>query len=205
MGIPKLWAASKQWFTAKSMVTRQKSECKLAIDKKYVKIPSVQDYSKTQSDEFWEFFPKRTMPSAIFSQVNASKVRIHMLAAKPFLSSHQWKRGIRLIEALEKGAPAFQKIPLPPVTVPNTPSAIKYGEYLTDKIASWVDAGFVVGPFNCPPMPGFRSNTLIAACRNNSVRPIINMSEPKGASFNDNIRDQSVEKVWMCTAKKIQL
>jgi hypothetical protein len=202
MGIPKIWAATKQWFAAKGMLARPKPESKLVIEKKYAGIPTVEDYNKSQPDEFWKFFPKRPMPNAIFSQVNASKVRIHLLAAKPFLSDHQWKRGLRLIDSLENGANAYQKFPLPPISVPNTLSALKYGEHLTDKIASWVDAGFVAGPFNCPPMPGFRSNTLIAACRNNSVRPIINMSEPKGQSFNDNVKESLVEKVWMCTAKK---
>jgi hypothetical protein len=87
------------------------------------------------------------------------------------------------------------------VTVPNNHSAIKYGEHLTDKVAAWVDSGFVVGPFSCPPMAGFRANTLIATCRNNSIRPIINMSEPKGKSFNDNLNEKAMEKVWMSTAK----
>jgi hypothetical protein len=33
------------------------------------------------------------------------------------------------------------------------------------------------------------------------IRPIINMSEPKGHSFNDNVNEIAVEKVWMTTGQ----
>jgi hypothetical protein len=41
----------------------------------------------------------------------------------------------------------------------------------------------------------------MAVERNGNIRPIINMSLPKGTSFNDNLEEDRIEKVWMSTAK----
>ena len=73
---------------------------------------------------------------------------------------------------------------------------------LTDKIATWVSKGFVAGPFVAPPVEGFRVNPLMAIARNNSVRPVINMSAPAIYSFNDNVNSFALEKVYMCTARQ---
>jgi hypothetical protein len=201
MGIPQNWNTVKSWLDGKIQLQRNVQNEEPVIEKKFPKIPKLSDYNIDPSEDFWNYFPKRDLPNAIESAVNHSRIRFYLTAAKPFLTVHQWKRGIRLVDELENGAPSFQLSELPPVTVPNNQTALKYGEHLTDKIASWVDSGFVVGPFSCPPMAGFRANTLIATCRNNSVRPIINMSEPKGTSFNDNLNEKAMEKVWMSTAK----
>jgi hypothetical protein len=72
---------------------------------------------------------------------------------------------------------------------------------LTDKIASWVSTGYVAGPFKTTPVPGFRANPLMAVVRKGTVRPIINLSAPKGASFNDNVNTYKLEKVHMATAQ----
>ena len=72
---------------------------------------------------------------------------------------------------------------------------------LTDKIATWIKKGFVAGPFEHPPVEGFRANPLAAVKRNGKVRPILNMSGPRGKSYNDNVNEMKMEKVHMSTAK----
>jgi len=72
---------------------------------------------------------------------------------------------------------------------------------LTEKIAAFVEEGFVKGPFDSAPMPGFRANTLMAVHRNDKVRPVINMSGPLGGSFNSNTLKYKMEKIRMTTAK----
>ena len=62
--------------------------------------------------------------------------------------------------------------------------------------------GFVTGPFETPPVPGFRANPLGVVVRNGKVRPILNMSGPKGASFNDNVEGEKLERLHMGTAKE---
>jgi hypothetical protein len=111
------------------------------------------------------------------------------------------KRGLKLVHDLSYGADAYQKTELPPTTIQNADSAYKHGEVLTDKIALWVELGFAAGPFEVPPVPGFRANALMAIEKNGSVRPVINMSLPLGDSFNDNLEEERIEKVWMTTAK----
>ena len=83
----------------------------------------------------------------------------------------------------------------------NTKSPVENGELLTDTIATWIKKGFVAGPFDSPPMPGFRTNPLGVVTRNGKIRPILNMSGPKGASFNDNVDRPKLERLHMGTAK----
>ena len=100
------------------------------------------------------------------------------------------------------GAKAFQKSELPPVNTVNAKSALEHGEVLTDTFATWIKKGFVVGPFDSPPLPGFRVNPLGAVVRNRKVRPILNMSGPKNKSFNDNVDRDKLERLHMGTAKQ---
>lgn len=73
---------------------------------------------------------------------------------------------------------------------------------LTDTIATWIKKKFVSGPFAHFPVPGFRTNSLAAIVRNGKVRPVLNMSGPKGKSFNDNVMKEKPEKIHMATAKQ---
>ena len=71
---------------------------------------------------------------------------------------------------------------------------MKYGALITDKIASWINDGFVAGPFPCPPMKGFRTNPLMAVERNGKIRLVLNMLGPKGTSFNGNVDKRKLER-----------
>ena len=51
-------------------------------------------------------------------------------------------------------------------------------------------------------MPGFRANPLGVVVRNGKVRPILNMSGPVGASFNDTVDETRMERLHMGTAKQ---
>ena len=62
--------------------------------------------------------------------------------------------------------------------------------------------GFVAGPFDTPPVAGFRANPLAVVVRNGKIRPILNMSGPKGKSFNDNVDKRKLEKLHMGTARQ---
>jgi hypothetical protein len=50
-------------------------------------------------------------------------------------------------------------------------------------------------------LAGFRANSVVVIRKGAKVRPIINMSEPKGFSFNDNLNKIAIEKVWMTTGQ----
>jgi hypothetical protein len=67
-------------------------------------------------------------------------------------------------------------------------------------LREWVAAGVVASPFTSPPLPGFQANCLMENARKNKVRPVVNLSSPKGASFNNNIEQTGVMKVTMSSA-----
>jgi hypothetical protein len=168
---------------------------------KWPQIPTLRNYRATPGSEFWEHFPKRELQKAPTTTVNKQALRKMLYTSKDKLTIHQLRRGKKVLEDLQFSASTAQKTELLPITVRNASSAFENGKMLTDKIASWVDTGFVAGPFKAIPMPGFRANPLMAVARKGTVRPIINLSAPKGALFNKNINTYSLEKVHVATAQ----
>ena len=112
------------------------------------------------------------------------------------------RRAERVLSDLSEGAGAYQKSELPPLNSSNSKTASDNGVLLTDTIATWIKKEFVTGPFNTPPMAVFRANHLAVVVRNGKVRPILNMSGPKGRSFNDNVDKAKLERLHMGTAKE---
>jgi hypothetical protein len=201
LGLPSSWSEVNCWFVKRKLYKLKVQEPLKVPDKKYPLVKKLHNYKVPPNEDFWKVFPYRPLPNTVHSRVDHSALRSLVLMNRNNLTVHQFRRGMKIAEDLQFGAEAYQKSVLPPITVENTESAYEHGELLTDKIASWIDAGFVVGPFNAPPMPGFRANMLMAVVRNEAVRPIINLSEPKGYSFNDNVEKNRIEKVSMATAK----
>jgi hypothetical protein len=117
------------------------------------------------------------------------------------LTEQQLARGKKVIKNLTEGAPAYQRENLPPTDVPNSETAYVNGVYLADTLATWLQSGIVAGPYATPPLAGFRANSVAVIRKGEKIRPIINMSEPKGQSFNDNLNENAIEKVWMSTGQ----
>ncbi len=90
---------------------------------------------------------------------------------------------------------------LPTLREKNAPSAIENGAAMTDVLATWLKKGFVAGPFERPPCDGFRANPLMAAVQKNKVQPILNLSSPKGSSFNDAVKETEISLLGMSSAK----
>jgi hypothetical protein len=59
----------------------------------------------------------------------------------------------------------------------------------------------VAGPFKQPPLDNFRINGMIAIVKGPKVRPVLNVSEPSGLSFSDNVDKLQVERVTMDNAR----
>jgi hypothetical protein len=107
----------------------------------------------------------------------------------------------KLLKNLEGKAPAPLKNVLPGLMEKNAPSALENGEFMTDVLATWIKKGFVAGPFSETPLVNFRANPLMAAVQKTKVRPILNLSSPKGRSFNDAVNEWAVENLLMSTPK----
>jgi len=171
------------------------------FEPKWGNVRKLDDYGVPAKEEFWSNFPKRVAPEKVETPVNTKILRWMIEKNSSNLTTHQVRRGVKLLKDLEEGASAYQRHSLPPTTVSNTPSAIEYGQLITDKLYSWLIDGYICGPYDYPPFPGFRCNPIMAVVRGGKVRPVINMSAPSGYSFNDNLVWEEMEKVRMTTAK----
>jgi hypothetical protein len=200
MGAPKDWSIVDSWL-AEGRVPYASKEPDGKAELNWPKIGELSDYRVSPEESFWKNFLKRNLPLTPSTAVNKSALRKMLKECKSKITSHQWRRGIKCLQDLADGANAAQKSELPPITVRNAESAFENGRLLTDKIATWVESGFVAGPFKTSPVPNFRANPLMAVVRKGAVRPTINLSAPKGSSFKDNVDKYSLEKVHMSTAQ----
>ena len=165
-------------------------------------IEKLECYEGGASESFWRKFPRRELPVKVKTKVNVLALRKNVLKWKHKMAKTELRRAKKILKDLQHGAEAYQKSDLPPITTRNSSSAYENGEILTDTIGTWIKKGFVAGPFETPPMNGFRTNPLAAVVRNNKVRPVLNMSGPKGESFNDNVDKLKLERLHMGTAKQ---
>jgi len=106
------------------------------------------------------------------------------------------------LRALREGATTAFTKPLPEMSGRNAKSAIEHGERLTDAVASWVRKGMVAGPYSRAPLKGFRINPLMVVAQKGKVRPIMNLSGPKGRAYNEAVEECSLKKLTMSSARQ---
>jgi hypothetical protein len=155
------------------------------------------DYPKKPPTEFWDSFPKADMPTEVSTRVNVDKMESMVDKNKGKMLPFQLQRARKAISYLRRGAPAHQKLPpLPACFNKNTSSTYLHGKAVVDTVATWVKNGFAAGPFDAPPLPGFRTNCLMAVDQGLNIRPILNVSSPEGESFKDNVDEFLCENAW---------
>jgi len=201
MGVPRNWETVEEWLDKNSIPSYPIPVEPAKLERKYAEIPLLESYDTIPGEEFWEKFPFRALPNRATTRINVRNFGKLVEKYKPEMTRCQVRRAERVLSDLRNGASAYQRSSLPPMTAPNARTAIEHGALLTDKIAGWIESGFVAGPFDSPPVKGFRANPLMAIVRNGKVRPVLNMSGPKGKSFNDNVAEEQLEKVHMATAR----
>jgi hypothetical protein len=117
------------------------------------------------------------------------------------MSIDQNLRADRVIKDLQEGSAVPLSKSLPAARIPNTSSVSEHGEEFTDTLAWWIKKGYVAGPFGAPPLPAFRTNAMMAVVQRNKTRIIMDLSAPKGSSYNDAVRELALEKVSMSSAR----
>ena len=120
---------------------------KETAERKFKNISLLTDYSKIPSQNFWDDFPRRNLPSKAETRINAKNLEKAVKAVESHLTNCEKKRAAKVISDLKEGADSYQKSSLPPITVQNAKSAITHGAMITDKIATWIHEGYVAGPF----------------------------------------------------------
>ncbi len=161
--------------------------------KKFPEIPTLQDYGVLQEGAFWDKFPSRSLPARVSTSADPDKLEEKLKDLKSKLLASELSRGFKAV----KVNPIRR---LGPCQVPNSKVAVKYGEEVTDSIGSWIDKGFVAGPFVSPPPKNFRCNSILAVPQPGKVRICINVSLSAGNSLNENIDKSKLEKVTMTSA-----
>ena len=125
------------------------------------------------------------------------------MECESFLTSFEVNRALKAVSKILNSelAPAKLLIFLL-VFAKNSSNCSKYGVEITDTIANWSPKGFVAGAFKAPPLSTYRVNPLMAVDQGKKIRPVLNVSLPENASFNDNINFFEMEKVSMSTARR---
>lgn len=173
-----------------SLPTRPESKLKCP------EIPLLQCYRTPPAESFWDKFPKNDLPDKVVTHIKVEALAKELQKASPFLLLSEKFRGHKTIFFLGHGFPSYQKCQLPALSCENAESAFEFGKEMTDTLGQWTKAGFVSGPFKEPPVKNFRVNTLMMIPQTDKVRPVLNVSLPKGRSFNDNICEEKLEKVF---------
>jgi hypothetical protein len=169
---------------------------------KLITVMKLEDYRRPPPSVFWDSFPSNSLPSQPACTVNVTLMEKVLEETKHELKECAYIRFKNCLENLKKGAPLAQKGPLPSCFINNSESAYVHGEKVTETIASWIEKKFVSGPFNGPPLKNFRVNPLSAIDQGTKIRPVLDVSAPKGASLNDNMDELCIEKVFMSSARK---
>jgi hypothetical protein len=113
---------------------------------------------------------------------------------------HQRYKAFECLRSLREGAlPVFEK-EIPSGFSPNAHSAFSNGSLITDTLCTWIKSHFVCGPFDQPPYSNFLCNPLQAVPQKDKVRPVLNLSHPKGSSFNDALSHFHLPKPLMTSA-----
>ena len=111
----------------------------------------------------------------------------------------------RTINNMRHGADALIDPSLiTPMTDENSKSVLQpeVARHYTDQLATMIKKKFVAGPFDSPPFPNFRTNSLFAVNQSDKYRPILNLSKPDGNNFNEAIIPSKMRKVNMSTARQ---
>ena len=197
-----MWSIFWNWVTYTGPTVRREEKHKSDKERKHKNIPILSDYSKPPPKYFWTDFPKREIPTRISTKLDVRAPTGILEDRKTLLNKAEYERGKKIVNFLTNGAPSYQKSKLPPVFCKNARSTLDHGAQLTDTVADWVEKGFVAGPFDSPPLEQFRVNPLMVKEEKSKVRLVLNVSSPPGRSFNENIDQASMERVYMSSAQK---
>jgi hypothetical protein len=110
-----------------------------------------------------------------------------------------------VVRDLTHGADSLTTQDLPGLDMSNSPGMLKQStaQSFTDILASFVKTGTIIGPLSTPPYPNLRINQLFTVNQGGKLRPILNLSAPKGLSYNDSIDKNLMPKIKMATARQI--
>ena len=200
LGLPKKWENVEQWIDDSRDFVRSYPDFLSPPCIKNTEIPFLDCYKKKCSEDFWSIFPKN------FDDTIPKNVNIKVLKKLIQKCWFKWtlpqrllaKKSLRQLQGL---TPITLKKQLGGVITKNSKSATDNGVFITDAVCTWVKKGFVMGPYKNVPFEDFRVNPIMAAVQKTKVRPIMNLSSPKGESLNDAIDMDTIQKISMSSPR----
>jgi hypothetical protein len=171
------------------------------LTKKCPDVVTLKTYYTPPPPEFWKSFPSLRLPTQPASVINVQRLAALIHDHRNSLPFDQRIRADRVVNDLQYGSAVPFSVVLPAARTPNNSSVVEHGEEFTDTLAWWIRKGYVAGPFGAPPLHDFRTNAMMAVSQKNKIRIIMDLSAPKGHSYNDAIKDSDLEKVSMSSAR----
>jgi len=156
----------------------------LKVFKPKVDLPVLEDYSLPPPVEFWEVFPKNFEKGR--SLISATRLRGIVLAVGTADPARLELVCRDLTSGADIGCRGSCRLAS---RSGNAPSALEFPREVTDAVASWVAAGFAIGPFSAEETPAdVKVNGIMTRPKpNGAVRIILNLSAPRGAAVNEGI------------------
>ena len=201
-GLPGNWAKIERWLNTQMAAEGNRTAADGQFKKKCPELPVLSHYSRDADADFWDRFPRFVPASVPQGKIDTAELERLIARCWDKWGYQQKKIAVKTLKFLKEGAKTNLLYPLPGLNYPNAKSAFENGELLTDTIAAWVKNKVVAGPFPSSPLNFFRCNPLMAVKQKNKVRPILNLSAPAGASFNDAVNPDSLRKLTMSSAKE---
>ena len=172
--------------------------------KKNDEIPTLTDYKNTPPDDHFDCWPKVEFPeSGVFTQVDVNKFsQLHQEA-----TGGAKRRLKEVLLDLQQGADTrVEGVGRSCTDSSNAASAIAAGHRISDALVSHMKKGVIAGPFKRPPFDYQKVNGIMAVEKpDGSVRLVINLSAPKGRSFNDGIDTNRLYPAKMDTPRSVAL
>ncbi len=200
LGLPDGWSEVESWIDDSRDVAASINPSSQKPTVKNPEICVLADYAGPAPPGFWEKFPSY-YPKKVVSSVKIEELENLIADCWDSWTLSQKLTARKTIERLKGKRPVkLKKLP-DPLFEKNAISALENGQAMTDVLATWIKKRFVAGPFEKPPCKGFRANPLMAAVQRTKIRPIMNLSAPKGLSFNDAVDETSIDLLRMSSAK----
>ena len=169
-------------------------------------LPTLKDYSKPASDDFWEVFPKNFNCPA--KSMIDGDVLYKLAKQVGYPDSELLEKVTKWIKfGADIGCTGDYRLAS---TARNSKSALEEGNKVTDSICDWIHKGFAYGPLEKSDLPkNAKINSIMTRAKpNGSVRVILNLSSPVGAAVNEGINSSdfptkmSSTNEWLGVLKK---
>jgi len=159
LGLPPQWDTVSSWLSHDRSIHCEEPSVPILLDP-VSNLPKLDSYKGSFPAKFWANFPSSPLPARPSSKINCDALSHLIKSRSSLLRSAEVSRAARALDFLRNGAPSYLKHSLPTVVCKNNEQVYEHGHHLSATLASWVEKGFLAGPFTSPPLKGFRVNPL---------------------------------------------